>query len=336
MISISFSSNGFFLSRFWPISLLSRKRTRNTARNKTRTPRFLPKDLHCCLLFKFPATSFFSLLSEMPPKTTSVSSKMTYKDMIKSAIISLKERAGSSRQAVKKYISSHFQIKTATFDSLFNSALRKGVEAGDFSQPKGPSGPIKVVRKENIVAPKSSKIVKKKSSPSASRTKSATTSKPLPSSKVTKTKVAKSKTVPKVVSKPKVSKLKTAEKSKAASKAKASSKTKVSSKTQAVSKTKAPSKRVVKPKLLVKIVPLASTKAKKTSKTTLKVKSASKKAVSNASGKVTKPKAAPKKTTTKKAPVKKAPAKKAPVTKAPLKKVPEKKNAVKKATRTKA
>lgn len=121
MISISFSSNGFFLSRFWPISLLSRKRTRNTARNKTRTPRFLPKDLHCCLLFKFPATSFFSLLSEMPPKTTSVSSKMTYKgmsyfeqqrtfngifllflitsltsDMIKSAIISLKERAGSS------------------------------------------------------------------------------------------------------------------------------------------------------------------------------------------------------------------------------------------------
>nr|BAE44822.1 hypothetical protein [Candida albicans] len=54
----------------------------------------------------------------------------------------------SSRQALKKYVQSNNDIKTANFDSLFNTALRKGVETGDFLQPKGPSGPVKLAKKE--------------------------------------------------------------------------------------------------------------------------------------------------------------------------------------------
>ncbi|RLV89681.1 hypothetical protein JA1_005054 [Spathaspora sp. JA1] len=71
--------------------------------------------------------------------------------MIKSAVVALKERNGSSRQALKKYVQSNNDIKTGNFDALFNTALRKGVETGDFLQPKGPSGPVKVAKKEKPV-----------------------------------------------------------------------------------------------------------------------------------------------------------------------------------------
>ena len=97
--------------------------------------------------------------------------------MIKTAIVTLKERNGSSRQALKKYVQSNYDIKAANFDSLFNTALRKGVEVGDFLQPKGPSGPVKVAKKEKA-APKVAKVTK----PKAAKPKAA---------KVTKPKVAK-------------------------------------------------------------------------------------------------------------------------------------------------
>lgn len=54
----------------------------------------------------------------------------------------------SSRQALKKYVQSNNDTKTANFDALFNAALRKGVESGDFLQPKGPSGPVKLACQE--------------------------------------------------------------------------------------------------------------------------------------------------------------------------------------------
>ncbi|CAH2354642.1 hypothetical protein CLIB1423_18S00408 [[Candida] railenensis] len=114
----------------------------------------------------------------MSTKTkTSDASKLTYKDMIKTAIVTLKERNGSSRQALKKYVQSNYDIKAANFDSLFNTALRKGVEVGDFLQPKGPSGPVKVAKKEKA-APKVAKVTK----PKVAKPKAA---------KVTKPKVAK-------------------------------------------------------------------------------------------------------------------------------------------------
>ncbi|CAG8147597.1 unnamed protein product, partial [Penicillium nalgiovense] len=72
-------------------------------------------------------------------------------DMIKDAIISLKERNGSSRQAIKKYVQSNNKINVTSqsvFDSQFNKAIKAGVEKNEFTQPKGPSGPLKLAKKE--------------------------------------------------------------------------------------------------------------------------------------------------------------------------------------------
>ncbi|KAF7715637.1 Uncharacterized protein PECH_002478 [Penicillium ucsense] len=82
----------------------------------------------------------------------------SYRDMIKDAIVNLKERNGSSRQAIKKYVSSNNKINVAsqaTFDAQFNKAIKAGVEKGEFTQPKGPSGPVKLAKKEP--APKAAK-----------------------------------------------------------------------------------------------------------------------------------------------------------------------------------
>ncbi|KAK9479524.1 linker histone H1 and H5 family-domain-containing protein [Lipomyces japonicus] len=86
-----------------------------------------------------------------------------YKDMIKEAILTLKERNGSSRQALKKYIQNNFKIKATNFETQFNNALKRGVAAGDFVQPKGPSGTVKLQKKEKATAEKKpAKTVEKK------------------------------------------------------------------------------------------------------------------------------------------------------------------------------
>lgn len=60
--------------------------------------------------------------------------------MITDAISQLKERNGSSRQAIKKYIVNNYKVKpSAHFDSQFNLALRRGAESNAFVQPKGRS-----------------------------------------------------------------------------------------------------------------------------------------------------------------------------------------------------
>ncbi|BCS22951.1 histone H1/H5 family protein [Aspergillus puulaauensis] len=100
----------------------------------------------------------------MPPKkATSTAAKKSsagpthasYRDMIKVAILNLKERNGSSRQSIKKYVQANNKLAPASqnaFDSQFNKAIKVGVDKGDFLQPKGPSGPVKLAKKE--AAPK--------------------------------------------------------------------------------------------------------------------------------------------------------------------------------------
>lgn len=94
--------------------------------------------LHPCLLF-VQCTFFFILL--YPLRLT-----LKLSDMITESVLALAERGGSSRQALKKYIKDKYPVGS-TFDTHFNLAIRKGVEAGEFSQPKGASGPIKVSKK---------------------------------------------------------------------------------------------------------------------------------------------------------------------------------------------
>jgi histone H1/5 len=101
----------------------------------------------------------------MPPKrATTTAAKKTaagpthasYRDMIKVAILNLKERNGSSRQSIKKYVLANNKLAPASqnaFDSQFNKAIKSGVEKGEFLQPKGPSGPVKLAKKEAPAKP---------------------------------------------------------------------------------------------------------------------------------------------------------------------------------------
>lgn len=71
-----------------------------------------------------------------------------YIDMIVAAIVALKERTGSSRQAIVKYIKANYKVGDNA-DVHVKMALKRGVASGALSQPKGTgaSGSFKVVKK---------------------------------------------------------------------------------------------------------------------------------------------------------------------------------------------
>jgi histone H1/5 len=120
----------------------------------------------------------------MPPKKATGATKKaapaahaSYRDMIKDAIVNLKERNGSSRQAIKKYVASNNKITVASqtaFDAQFNKAIKSGVEKGEFTQPKGPSGPLKLAKKEAKPAPKPAAKAASKAAPKTAAKKTAT------------------------------------------------------------------------------------------------------------------------------------------------------------------
>ena len=80
-----------------------------------------------------------------------------YAEMVVTAITTLKERTGSSGQAIKKYIKANFTVKDNA-DVFIKAALRKGVVKGTLTQVKGngASGSFKVAKVEKP------KVVKKK------------------------------------------------------------------------------------------------------------------------------------------------------------------------------
>lgn len=71
-----------------------------------------------------------------------------YIDMITAAITTLKERTGSSRQAIVKYIKANYKVGDNA-DVHVKMALKRGVASGALTQPKGTgaSGSFKVVKK---------------------------------------------------------------------------------------------------------------------------------------------------------------------------------------------
>jgi histone H1/5 len=98
-------------------------------------------------------------------------------DMIKDAILTLKERNGSSRQAIKKYIQANNNLgglNESSFNTHISRALSTGEENGVFERPKGPSGPVKL----------------KKAGPKPAAEKEAKPSKPAAPKKTTSTKKA--------------------------------------------------------------------------------------------------------------------------------------------------
>lgn len=71
-----------------------------------------------------------------------------YIDMIVAAIVALKERTGSSRQAIVKFIKANYKVGDNA-DTHVKLALKRGVTSGALAQPKGTgaSGSFKVVKK---------------------------------------------------------------------------------------------------------------------------------------------------------------------------------------------
>ena len=113
-----------------------------------------------------------------------------YIDMITAAITALKERTGSSRQAITKYIKANYKVGDNA-DTHIKMALKRGVASGALAQPKGTgaSGSFKVVKKAE---PKKKAATKKK--PAA---KKPAAKKPAAKKSTPKKKAAAKKSTPK-------------------------------------------------------------------------------------------------------------------------------------------
>ncbi|KAJ7381999.1 Histone H1.0 [Desmophyllum pertusum] len=87
----------------------------------------------------------------------------TYKEMIAAAIAALKERGGSSRQAIKKYILANNKVDANSVDTHLRMALKRGVANGTLLSTKGvgASGSFKL--------PKVEKKAKKPAKPAAKK-----------------------------------------------------------------------------------------------------------------------------------------------------------------------
>jgi histone H1/5 len=137
-----------------------------------------------------------------------------YSDMIATALNSLKERSGSSRQAILKYITANYKVgdNAATINAHLKLALKSGVKSGAIKQSKGTgaSGSFKVGEAK--------KAAKKAAKPKAAKPKKAISpKKKAGAKKPSAKKAAKPK---KSAKKPAAKKAKSPKKAKTAKKAK--------------------------------------------------------------------------------------------------------------------
>ena len=119
-----------------------------------------------------------------------------YIDMIVAAIAALKERNGSSRQAILKYISANYKVG-ANCGSQLKLALRRGVTAGALVQTKGTgaSGSFKAAKKaaepKKVKKPAAKKPAAKKPAAKKPAAKKSTPKKKAAAKKSTPKKAAK-------------------------------------------------------------------------------------------------------------------------------------------------
>ncbi|CEF62335.1 Histone H1.0 [Strongyloides ratti] len=111
--------------------------------------------------------------STSAPKSVKKSSHPVYADMVKKAIIELKEKKGSSKPAILKYIKAHYNLGDKNINSVnlhIKQALKKGLTSGILKQTSGngASGSFTVITKVDK-KPKVVKKVKKTEKPSAEK-----------------------------------------------------------------------------------------------------------------------------------------------------------------------
>lgn len=117
-----------------------------------------------------------------PAKPKKPAAHPKYSEMIKAALSSLKERGGSSRQAILKYVCANYKVgDEKTANSHLKLALRAGVKNGSLKQSKGTGAsgsfrlgeakkkPAKKAAKPKAAKPKKAKSPKKAKKPSAKK-----------------------------------------------------------------------------------------------------------------------------------------------------------------------
>ena len=94
---------------------------------------------------------------------TATTKKATSLEMVKAAITALKNRKGSSKIAIEKFVRANYQVGE-NVDRYLKLALKKGVEAGSIVQVKGKgaSGSFKLGKVVKPVVKKPKKVVPKK------------------------------------------------------------------------------------------------------------------------------------------------------------------------------
>merc|ERR1712088_1083482 len=118
----------------------------------------------------------------------------TYKAMSVAAISALKERTGSSRQAILKYVVANYKVgEAARAGKLLNAALKKAVAGGALKMAAAPgkknSGCYKVAEKPKVEKKKAKKPAKKPPAKKAAPKKAAP--KKAPAKKASPKKAAK-------------------------------------------------------------------------------------------------------------------------------------------------
>ena len=103
------------------------------------------------------------------PKAAGVKSP-TYREMIAGAITGLKEKSGSSRQAIKGYIVANYEVLQEKAGGYILKSLKKGVSEGVFKSAKE-SGKGAGKYKLLSVAPKKSTKAKAAKKPMAKKVK---------------------------------------------------------------------------------------------------------------------------------------------------------------------
>ena len=108
-------------------------------------------------------------MSAAPKKAKAPAAHPKYSVMIAAAITSLKDRTGSSRQAILKYICANYKVDASKAGQHLRMALKAGIKKGSLKMAKESgkgAGCFKLVKVEKpkkvkAVAPKKPKTVKK-------------------------------------------------------------------------------------------------------------------------------------------------------------------------------
>ena len=104
--------------------------------------------------------------------TKKSSNHPTYAEMISAAILSLKDRTGSSRQAIAKYVCANYQVDADKAAFHLRRALKKGLEDGVFKtarQSGKGAGSFRLVEKKKKPSVKKAKSLSKKSAVDAAK-----------------------------------------------------------------------------------------------------------------------------------------------------------------------